>query len=60
MKMLKLLVYYVQNLQNTKFYSRKTKFEFVLKKISRHHVKGKYKHQSFTIQSFTIYLLSRN
>ena len=26
MKMLKLLVYYMQNLQNTKFYSRKIKF----------------------------------
>ena len=26
MKMLKLFVYYVQNLQNTKFYSRKIKF----------------------------------
>ena len=33
MKMLKLLVYYVQNFQNTKFYSSKIKFVFVLKKF---------------------------
>ena len=63
MKILQLLVSYFQNLQNDKFYSCKIKLVysmFVSKNISRHHGMGKYKRQPITIQSFTIYLLSRN